>query len=192
LLRDRIKEGIRAFNDNGNDFGVHFSDAVYISKEGKELYKHSDRFPHHTIPHGDVYKEVIQRYFICPPTVMFRKEVIQYLRGYDETLAYEDFDFWIRSSRVFFYCYSPQVLVKKRVLKTSLSAKQFHTFSPQLYSTYRICEKIMKLNKRQEEQKALSKRIIYEIKVAIKVLNFELASRYLTLLLQNQSRQYKQ
>jgi glycosyltransferase involved in cell wall biosynthesis len=191
LMPNRVSEGVRAFAELGNNYGVHFSDGEYINKQGKALYIHSTRYPHATIPQGDIYRDVIERFFICPPTVMFRKEVIQYLGGYDETLGYEDFDFWIRSSRSFWYCYSPLVLVKKRVLKGSLSSLQFRTFSPQLYSTFEICKKIMLLNKTEAEQKALSNRILYEAKVALKVVNFQLAWKYVLLLYKNHSLKYK-
>ncbi|MBK7653703.1 MAG: hypothetical protein IPJ20_27470 [Flammeovirgaceae bacterium] len=36
---------------------------------------------------------MIDRYFICSPTMMFRRSVIEQLNGYDESLAFEDFDF---------------------------------------------------------------------------------------------------
>src|SRR5690606_13761265 len=104
LAPDRIKKGVEALQAAGEPYGVHFCDADWIDETGKHLFRHSDRFPHDTIPEGDVYRALIERFFICSPTMMFRREVIERLGGYDESLAYEDFDFWIRSSRDFYYC----------------------------------------------------------------------------------------
>ena len=44
-------------------------------------------------------RDLIERFFICSPSMIFRRSVIDHLQGYDSTLSYEDFDFWIRSSR---------------------------------------------------------------------------------------------
>ena len=110
---------------------------------------------------------------------------MDHLGGYDENLRYEDFDFWIRSSRTFKYCYTPEVLVKKRIVKNSLSAKQVKKLNPQLNSTYQVCKKIFHLNRTPEERKELSKRVLYEIQVCIRLLDIVTASKYFVLWLRN-------
>jgi glycosyltransferase involved in cell wall biosynthesis len=112
LLPDRISKGVAALADAGDGCGVHFTDAYWIAEDGSILYKHSQRFPDERIPQGDIYRDLVECFFICSPAMMFRRKVIDVLGGYDESLSYEDFDFWIRSSRAFFYCYSPEVFVK--------------------------------------------------------------------------------
>ena len=191
LLPERVSKGVSALQNRGDLFGVNFSDADWIAENGTHLYRHSDRFSHAGVPEGNIYQELIWRYFICSPTMIFRRSVIEALGGYDEDLAYEDFDFWIRSSRNFNYCYSPEVLVKKRVVKHSLSKRQFSFFNPQLKSTFRICEKIMALNRNQAEQKALGKRILYEIRVCVRLLNFSLAREYVKLYVINARLRYR-
>lgn len=185
LLPNRIEIGLKDFATASPKAGVHFSDAELIDAVGNHLSYHSDRFPHISIPQGDIYKEVIQRYFICSPTMLFKKEVIDSLGGYDEHLSYEDFDFWIRSSRSYEYIYSSEVLLKRRVLKNSLVSKQFALRSPHQQSTYRICEKIFSLNQNAEEKNALQKRILYEIKLNFRLLNWGLCWKYLLLLRKN-------
>ena len=190
LLPDRVSKGVATLAKAGDEFGVHFCDADWISEEGRTIYRHSDRFPHTTIPEGDIYRHLIERFFICSPTMMFGRNVIESLGGYDESLAYEDFDFWIRSSRNFLYCYSADVLVRKRVVKNSMSHKQFRMFSPQLESTFKVCTKIMALNRSGDEQKALAKRIEYEIGVCLRLLHLPLAIKYVGLYFQNQRLRY--
>lgn len=190
LMPERIAEGVKDLQLAGSEYGVHFTDALWIRENGQRLHLHSDRFPHDRIPQGDVYKDLISRFFICSPAMMFRASVIRSLGGYDETLAYEDFDFWIRSSRIFKYCYSPKALVKKRVVRNSMSQKQFSFFNPQLKSTFLVCGKIMLLNRSRAEQKALSNRIFYEMRVCVRLLNFTLFWRYVGLLIRNSRRRY--
>lgn len=181
LKPNRVAIGVEALEKAGSDFGVQFSDAEIISETGNHLYYHSEKFPHHTIPQGDIYKNLIDRYFICSPTMMIRKEVLTYMGGYDEELAYEDFDFWIRSSRKFMYCYSPNVLVKRRLVSSSMSRQQFIKASKQRWSTLVVCGKIKVLNKNFEEDKALQHRLRYELSLSLKMMDFRLALEFLKL-----------
>lgn len=185
LLPNRVETGVLELQKAGKDFGVHFSDAEWIDENGKRLHLHSDRFPHNSIPQGDIYSALISRYFICPPTVMFTRAVADYLGGYDETLTYEDFDFWIRSSRKFKYAYSPQVLMKKRVTTSAMGNTQFTLFNIHSRTTYKVCEKILQLNKTQAEQQALSQRIFYEIKLNLRLLNVRVVIDFLVLWFKN-------
>lgn len=190
LLPERIARGVRALDSAGNEYGVNFTDALWINELGERLQQHSDRFPHNEVPKDDIYREVITKFFICSPTMMFRTEVIRSMGGYDESLRYEDFDFIVRSARDWKYCYTPEVLVKKRVVRGSMSQKQFSFFSSQQSSTLRICEKILALNRTSEEQSALSERILYEMRVCLKLLHFPLVWKYAQLLLKNSRMRY--
>lgn len=186
LLPGRVRAGVQALEKAGRKFGVNFCDADWISEAGEHLYRHSDRFPHHTIPQGDIYRDLIERFFICSPTMIFRRSVIDDLQGYDPALSYEDFDFWIRSSRKYAYCYTPEVLVQKRVVRNSMSEKQFSMFDPQLHSTFRVCEKILALNRSMDEREALRRRIFYEMRVALRLFNFPLLLKYARLYRRNE------
>ncbi len=182
LLPNRVEVGIKVFMKAGQDYGVTFSDAEHVEEQGTLLRLHSDKYPHHTIPSGDIYKDVIDRYFICSPTMMFRRSVIDHLSGYDELLAFEDFDFWIRASRKFKFIYTPQVLLKKRSVSNSMSKNQFKKSSTQRWSTLRVCQKIKELNVTNEETDALKQRVRYEIKLSLRLLDVRLGVAYFKLL----------
>jgi len=173
LHPERVKEGVALLNNAGGEYGVAFSDAAHVDERGNFIRLHSDKYPHSSIPSGDIYKDVIDRYFICSPSMIFRREVVEFLNGYDETLAYEDFDFWVRASRRFKFIYSPNVLVKKRSVATSLSKNQFTRSGDQRWSTLKVCKKIKDLNKTPEEVRALKRRLWYEIKVSFKLFDFK-------------------
>lgn len=185
LLPARIETGVQVLREAGKEYGVHFSDAELISESGSPIGLHSDRFPHSTIPQGDIYKELISRYFICPPTLMCTREVMNHLKGYDESLTYEDFDFLIRSSRKFKYAYSPSVLVNRRITTNAMARAQFKLFSKHSLSTFIVCEKILALNETKAEKKALSGRIFYEMKLNLRLLNFGIVTKYFFLLIKN-------
>jgi len=182
LPSDRVETGVNEFALRDESFGVQFGDASYMNEQGNFLRLHSHRFPHNTVPQGNIYVDLIQRYFISSPSMMMRRSVLTMLNGYDESLAYEDFDLWIRSSRHFKYFYSPKVLVNKRIVKGSMADKQFRKGSPQLLSTYKVCEKILALNRTIEENKALRERTWYEIRQSVLRMDFGLAGKYFRLL----------
>lgn len=183
LMPDRIEAGVKALEEAGNDFGVQFSDAELIDDAGAPGGLHSDKYPHDSIPQGDIYLDVINRYFICSPTMLIKREVLEHLQGYDETLAYEDFDFWVRSSRQYKYLYLPSALVKRRILHNSMKQDQFRRGSAQLKSTLEICKKIKVLNKNEVEKAALKKRLLYEIKVSLRLFDMGLVLNYLKLMI---------
>ncbi|GAA0890410.1 hypothetical protein GCM10009122_00880 [Fulvivirga kasyanovii] len=186
LYPERVEEGVKAFQSGGNTCGVNFSNAERVDESGRHISFHYpiDELGNSVVPvpEGDVFEEVIRRYFICSPTVMFRKDIIDAMGGYDASLAYEDFDLWVRTSRNYNYVYTDKVLMKKRVVSGSAGQKQFKVRSAYLHSTFKVCEKISKMIRNNSEKKALKKRIKYEITLSLRLLSFEVALKYLRLL----------
>ncbi len=180
LQPDRVKIGAEEFAKYDESYGVQFGDVLYMNERSFIKNRHSDRFPNP--PQGFIYTELIKKYFISAASMMSRRSVLTMLNGYDETLAYEDFDFWIRSSRHFKYFYTPQVLVHKRIVKGSMSENQFKKESPQQISTYKVCEKIKTLNRSPQEDEALKQRVWYEIRQSILRFDLSLARKYYSLI----------
>lgn len=182
LEPERITAGIKTFEKSDSQYGVNFCNAEYINKNGDHLkYFYASDKDRSTVPHGDVFTTLIERYALCSPTTMFRREVIDQLGGYDEQLAYEDFDFWVHSSRNWKYCYTDEVLVKKRVVEDSHGSKQYQRKSQQRFSTYLVCRKVYQLCQSKKEYKVLRKRIKYELKHSLWHYNLLLTFRYLIL-----------
>jgi glycosyltransferase involved in cell wall biosynthesis len=182
LLPDRIEMGLREMNRSEKKYNITFSDAILINEVGDSVGLHSQRFPHASIPQGDIYCNLISQFFICPPTLMFRKSVLEQIGGYDETLAFEDFDFLIRASRVALFCYSPKPLMKRRIVANSMANQQFKRNSAQRWSTYAVCKKIRALNRLRKEDNALIKRLLYEVYVSFRLFEIRLALKFLQLL----------
>ena len=185
LLPLRVAEGVVALEQAGAEYAVNFTDAVYINVKGVELRTHYKRSKEgvllETVPQHWVYAHLLKRYFICTPSMMFRKEVMEALNGYNEALAYEDFDFWVRSSRNWKYCFTDKVLVKKRIVPQSWSTLQYDNKNRQLESTLQVCYKAKELNITEEENIALSHRLKYEMRQALRFRNFKIAGKMLAL-----------
>ena len=168
---ERIARQIDFFKTLDPSYGVIFSDATYIDENGNVIRNHFDYLVAkgliRNIPVGDVYKNVISTYFIPSPTMLVRKQVMDELKGYDEQLSYEDFDFWIRSSRKFKYAFQNERLTKIRKSRSSMSTGWYKQGDAQLHSTYLVCKKILLMNKSKDENRALAARLKYEIRQSV-------------------------
>lgn len=178
-----ISQSVKCLKSAGENYGVVFSNADYIDKEDQLVGNHNDLLFKKKlikeIPSGDIFEWVLKRYFICTPTMVIRKEVFDRLGGYDESLAYEDFDFWVRSSRYWNYAFLNEVLFQKRKLKNSMSSQRYqHHFNEQMNSVYKVCRKAFHLCKTNNELKALYKRINYEYRQCLRTGNVNLAQEY--------------
>ena len=121
-----------------------------------------------------IFETLIQRSFICSPTVVFNTEIFRKEGGYDESLYYEDFDIQIRLAAKYPLVFSDHIGVLKRKHAGSMSAGQYLRYQSQMLpSTVRVCSKILEMDLSEEEKKALKLRILYELKHALWSANFE-------------------
>ena len=114
MLPTRLSEQVAAFQQLDASYGVVYTDCELISEEGQHVRYHYRRDEQGRLasfaPCGDVFAAVLGHYFISTPTMMMRRTVLETLGGYDEALAYEDFDFWVRSARKYQYFYLDKIL----------------------------------------------------------------------------------
>lgn len=185
LEPERIQIGVNELEAKSDVYGVHFCDVELLDETGKSLgtcYKRDAKGNLiEEVPSGDIYTDLVERYLISAPSMMMSRKVLEELNGYDEQLSYEDFDFWVRSSRNYKYAFSDKVLVKKLILKNSLSSIQYQKKNKHALSTARVCEKILEMNKYKDENQALLKRINYELKWALITENWEAAQSLIEL-----------
>lgn len=176
LLPNKITTQLNKFYSLPDDYGVIYSDLIFVDELGKALCEINTN---KSFPEGDVFCEVLARHSIYASTMLIKREVYEDLKGYDESLAYEDFDFFVRSSRNWKFAYVKEPLMAKRELDTSLG-KQFFTRSNLLdESTLKVCQKAKALCRNSEEKKALKSRLHYEAYDAIRHSEWRLALRFL-------------
>ncbi|KAF2512767.1 glycosyltransferase [Flavobacterium zhairuonense] len=135
---------------------------------------------------GDIYLSVISGgNSICSVSSMVKKSVFDDLNGYDENLAYEDLDLWIRASRKYEFDFIDEILIKKRISDNSLGTHFFIKNDERSrkinYSTYLIVKKAIQLNRTKEEHQAILKRMHFEMILAFKTSNFKLFFKYIIL-----------
>ncbi|MGB0523703.1 MAG: glycosyltransferase family 2 protein [Flammeovirgaceae bacterium] len=187
LMPNRIERQVHAFESLPNAYAVVFSDAWLIDEQGNSIRtyysRNKDGQLQETVPSGHVYQQLIKKAFICSPTMMMRKAVLDELNGYDESLSYEDYDFWVRSGRKYAYHYQDELLTKKRIL-TNSHRKGFYKKStnPHLESTLKVCWKAFAQNQTQAEHLALAVSVRYHMRQALYMEMFELVFRFAALL----------
>ncbi len=182
LLPGRITKQVRLFEQLTDSYAVVFSNAAYIDAQGRQTGLHytvdADGKACLPVPSGNVFRDVLASYFICTPTMMMRRDVLNELGGYDETLAYEDFDFWVRSSRLYLYAYLDDVLTQKRRLPDSLSAQVVRPANNLLHSTLVVCHKAFERCATPDEYEALANRIRTFIRKSFYAEQFALALQF--------------
>ena len=169
LLPNGIQNQINAFQKSKfKNLGVVYGNAEIINEDGSfnSFYFPVDQsgkvISNRTI--GDIYCSVLSSGdSICSVSAMIKKSVFDFLEGYDETLAYEDLDSWIRASREFEFDFIDAILVKKRTVSNSLGSNFFKKNHKINVSTYKILKKALKLNRSKVEDLALQKRVHHEI-----------------------------
>ena len=175
MMPDKVERQVDFFLSLDKSIGVVFTDAVYIDKQGGYLRDHYQYLLRKKllkeVPQGDIYRDVLAHYFIAAPTMMMRSEVLTALKGYDENLAYEDFDFWVRSSRLYKYAFLNEKLIKIRKTKNSMSSQLYNKEDRQLHSTYLVCRKAQILNRDVDDKLILIKRVRYEMRQAVMTSN---------------------
>ena len=170
--------------------GLIYGNAELISENGNFINYYfktdTNRKRLQSQPTGDIYIGLLNgNNNLCSISSLVKKAVFDSLNGYDENLAYEDYEFWIRASRIYNFDYVDKILVQKRVLKDSMytlltqkNNKKTRRFN---YSTYLILQKAFKLNRTKEEFVAMLKRIHFEMTVAYKTRDFRLLMKYIFL-----------
>ncbi|MBF4505964.1 glycosyltransferase [Flavobacterium sp. JLP] len=191
LLPNCVSLQLKAFQQNRfKNLGIVYGNAELINEKGNFYFYY---FPadasKKTIEKrqiGDIYLSVISGgNSICSVSSMVKKTVFDDLKGYDEDLAYEDLDLWIRASRKYDFDYIDEILIKKRISTTSFGT-HFHLKNDSRskkinYSTYLIIQKAIHLNRSKIEHKAILKRMHFEMILAYKTANYNLLFKYILL-----------
>ena len=173
------------FNLEERHAGVYFSNAKLFDEKGhsRTFYPlDKDGSLKVSVPEGDMYQHLVERYIVCSATLVFRTFTLLKENGYDESLSYEDFDIMVRLGRKYKFIFSNTIGVEKRLLRNSFSAGQYRSKnSIMLPSTYEVLKKIRKMNRTPKENKALINRSLHETKHALASANFEIAGKLLSL-----------
>ncbi|NVO85155.1 glycosyltransferase family 2 protein [Hymenobacter terrestris] len=171
LLPERITQQVAAFERFGPRCGMVYTDAELLDESGRfvrHYYRRDARGLHPRPASGLVFADVLERYFISTPTMLMRRATLDALGGYDESLSYEDFDFWVRASRDWEFQFLDIVSTQKHLHPRSKSAKSYRRHDPHLASTIVVCCKALVLCRTPEERAALVVRVRWELRQALR------------------------
>ncbi|PWK29450.1 glycosyl transferase family 2 [Arcicella aurantiaca] len=187
MLPNRISEQVKVFEKSAK-VGLVFSDCEYIDEQSRKI-EHSTfndfRKKKNEFPVGNVYAQLLaKKLYINPPTMMVRKTIFDQLGGYDETLTYEDFDFWLRASRICKFDYLPEILMQQRMLSGSHSTKFIQKKNSLTPSVFRVCQKAFLFNETEEENLALIIRLKSLMRQCFFTEHFEVGKEVLKMLKQ--------
>ncbi len=164
---------------------IYFSNVLHLFPDGSTRpFYPVDASGKASVPvtAGNVFPVVVRRYAISSAALVLDAAVLKAAGGYDETLAYEDFDLLVRMARDHAFVYGDFLGVNKRILAGSLSTRQYQSrHSVLLPSTFRVCEKIAAMVRTAEEKHALKFRILHEAKHSLASANFKMAGQFLEL-----------
>jgi glycosyltransferase involved in cell wall biosynthesis len=191
LLPDCVELQINTFlNSKLKNLGIVYGNAEVISEKNTHLrYYYEVNTERKTLKKpasGDIYLAMLsQSSMICSVSSMIKRELLEQLNGYDENLAYEDLDLWIRASRSFNFEFIDTILIQKRDLENSMGNHFFKKFNNRTkkinYTSYLVIRKAIALNKTRQENKALLKRLHYEMMKAYKTYDILLFLKYIPL-----------
>ncbi|KXX71557.1 glycosyltransferase [Flammeovirga sp. SJP92] len=189
LLKNRVSDDVNTFESRGENYGAVFSDVIFINEQGKQTadsyyQRDSNGKLLEKVQEGEVYERVLRNPpLFSAPSIIYRTSYLKALGGYDETLAYEDYDIWIRLSRKYQFAFYDKANTQKRKVKSSLSQRFYKRRGNELLkSTLKICLKAKRLNQNKMEDLSLSKSVAYHLRLAYYTENFYLAKAYFYLL----------
>lgn len=191
LLEDCIEKQLNAFlNPKFDNVGIVYGNVELISENnthnGYYYPVNSNKEAIEKPASGDIYLSMLsQNSKICSVSAMIKKTVLDRLNGYDENLEYEDLDLWIRASRYYNFEFIDRILVQKRELENSLGSQFFKKLNSRTQkinrSTYLVIKKAVALNETRLENKALLKRLHFEMDKSFKTYDFILLLKYIPL-----------
>jgi glycosyltransferase involved in cell wall biosynthesis len=160
LLEGAIRLMVTTFLSLPPDYGIIYSDMFRINESG-EIDDKGQVVKRKVFPiKGSAYMEMIERPFVTAPSVILKKTVLDELNGYDESLLYEDHDFFLRASKKFKFHFLPEKTVMYRILNTSLiNSSSGITYHKNQFFVY-----LNNFDKREPFRKAFQKRLLFCVK----------------------------
>jgi glycosyltransferase involved in cell wall biosynthesis len=120
---DRLARQCEFFASLPDDVGFIYSD-VRIWGPDQETSSASYLERYHGAglapPEAGAFERLLRGNFIPAPGVMIRREALQAIGGYDESLAYEDYDMWLRLSHRYPVRHLPGIVSNYRELASGM------------------------------------------------------------------------
>ena len=159
LINDNyIKTSVEILQNAGDDYCVAFCNSSVIDENGKDLG--IDHYGSHGISMDNVpteyaFESIIQSNFINGIGALYRRQYIEEVGGYDESLYFEDWDLHIRLLRKYKVKKIDQILTQYRRRSNSISTGTNYKYYESL-----ILITIKLMNEKFAEPQLLKKNLI--------------------------------
>jgi len=115
---EKLELQVNYFEENP-DVALVYADNMLFGENG--VIQKEDEIPPHAKRAGNIFPELFLVCLICANTVVVRRECLEQVGGFDETLRTGDYDLWLRIARHYKIGYVPRVLTKYRQHAAQLS-----------------------------------------------------------------------
>ncbi|MES2777496.1 MAG: glycosyltransferase [Bacteroidota bacterium] len=127
MLPDKITKQVAILELTGENIALVYSDAYLIDDAGKRKFgtymtvrsKCKFEYP----PSGNILQHFAHNNFLMGQSALYKKSVFDAVGGYDEELAFEDYDMSIRIAKRYEILHSDEIFVCYRVHSESFSSK---------------------------------------------------------------------
>ena len=139
---DRLSRQAAFFSEQADDVAAVYSDVRVVNEDGSvrlESYL-ADLLGSTSPPDGWVFDDLHRGNVLPAPGVMMRRSAVEAVGGYDEGLAFEDWDMWLRLADRFQLRYAPFIAANRREVAASMGHAG--------YPTPRFHRSIVRLNAR--------------------------------------------
>lgn len=125
---ERLERQAAALAGAPDRVGLVYSDMTVVDEDGVPT---GVRYYDYAAPpvEGDAFAAMLEASVPASPTVMLRRAAIVEAGPFDETLLFEDWDMWLRLSRLVDFAYLPAPLVNYRRVAGSLSRSDAYRVS---------------------------------------------------------------
>jgi glycosyltransferase involved in cell wall biosynthesis len=116
-----LQELVARFDALPPQYGAVYADASRIDEDGNRLSGDFIAAYHGGIaPEGEVFLALCATNFVPAATIMMRRAVLAKVGPFDESLAYEDWDMWLRIAEHHPFGFVPKTLARYRIVQHSL------------------------------------------------------------------------
>jgi cellulose synthase/poly-beta-1,6-N-acetylglucosamine synthase-like glycosyltransferase len=127
----KIERQLTCLESEGDEVAMVYSDASLMNLDGRPLPgKFIAKYrPDFDPPSGDIFNVLAAGNFIPAMSTMIRTQALHAVGGYDEELAYEDYDMWLRLAARYDIMFVEGLLARYRIVAGSLGDQLFTTHS---------------------------------------------------------------
>lgn len=124
-LPGKLRVQVALLEAAGPEVGLVFSDVSKIDPQGNIMVPSVYATGQISPAEGDVWLPLLRTNYIGAMTVLVRRNSLDKAGPYDETLAYEDWDMWLRLARTSRFIYQPEVTALYRIHGNSFIQKRY-------------------------------------------------------------------